>query len=254
LVTDKDIFTLLRKHKRVADYYFQDRRRMMAGVNNLIGNPLISSAVSEVEQREEKSSVNPLLQELVKDRIQKCKEAILNLNFGKLKSELKVLNDAIEVDSRISFYQFILAVHDHEKLDDLICNISENYKEESYWLKNLCKKPRDICIEEICGFSPETQIISWIFIFSEQRWDNIVAQYKNRCDIAPEAVKAFDFHYALALFNLRKENEAHSVLSEMYQKYHESRFALYDICAQLNQANKNYIYGNANRAQNVKSL
>lgn len=254
LVTDKDIFTLLRKHKRVADYYFQDRRRMMAGVNNLIGNSLISSAVSEVEQREEKSSVNPLLQELVKDRIQKCKEAILNLNFGKLKSELKVLNGAIEVDSRISFYQFILAVHDHEKLDDLICNISENYKEEAYWLKNLCKKPRDICIEEICGFSPETQIISWIFIFSEQRWDNIVAQYKNRCDIAPEAVKAFDFHYALALFNLRKENEAHSVLSEMYQKYHESRFALYDICAQLNQANKNYIYGNANREQNVKSL
>ena len=164
-----------------------------------------------------------------------------------------MLNDAIEVDSRISFYQFILAVHDHEKLDDLICNISENYKEEAYWLKNLCKKPRDICIEEICGFSPETQIISWIFIFSEQRWDNIVAQYKNRCDIAPEAVKAFDFHYALALFNLRKENEAHSVLSEMYQKYHESRFALYDICAQLNQANKNYIYGNANREQNVKS-
>ncbi len=77
LVTDKDIFTLIRKHKHIVDYYFQDRRRAVAGINSLVGIPLISSSVSEAEQREERSLINPLLQELIRDRVQKCKEAIL---------------------------------------------------------------------------------------------------------------------------------------------------------------------------------
>ena len=254
LVTDKDIFTLLRKHKRVADYYFQDRKRTVAGAGNLMGSPMISSSVSENSQSDEHKALNPLLQELLKDRIDNCKEAIIDLNFGKLKIELSILNTAVEADSRIAFYQLILAAHNRENFDELLDRIPENYKEEAYWLKGLCKTPRDISIEEIKGFSAETQTVPMVVIFAEQHWDCIVKLHNYREDVDPSILRAFDYHYALALFNLRREDEAHNVLSELFRQYHEPRFELFDICAQLNKANQAYVYGKPNQEQMVMGL
>ncbi|MBQ3795192.1 MAG: hypothetical protein II842_02725 [Butyrivibrio sp.] len=254
LVTDKDIFTLLRKNKRVADYYFQDRKRTVACANNLMVCPMISCSVSEASRNEEPNTINPLLQELVRDRLQKCKEAIMDLDFGKLKAELKVLNTAVEVDSEIAFFQLILAAHDRAITDDILSNVSEEYKEEAYWLKGVCNNPRDISFEEIKCFAPETQTVAMVVVFGEQRWECIVELQKCREQMPPEILKAFDFHYALALFNLRREDEAHKVLSELFRNYHEPRFELYDICAKLNRANREYIFGKTDQEKLVKGL
>lgn len=47
LVTDRDIFALLRKHKRVADYYFQDRKRATMGASDFMKSAAIVSSASE---------------------------------------------------------------------------------------------------------------------------------------------------------------------------------------------------------------
>ena len=72
--------------------------------------------------------------------------------------------------------------------------------------------------------------------------------------IDSDALKAFDYHYALALFNLRREDEAHEELSQLFRQYHETRFELFDICSLLNKANRTYVYGKPDQEQIVKGL
>lgn len=254
LVTDKDIFTLLRKNKRIIDYYFQDRKRTAAGASGLMGAGMISSSVLDSAQVDSQETINPLLHKLINDNLQKCRQSILDLNFGTLKTELALLGSASETEKKISFYEIILAAHNRKDFSDLIDSVSDDNKEEAFWLKSLCKNVRDVTFEEISDFSPETQIVTLIIIFSEQHWNNIVELHKYREHIEPEAVKAFDYHYGLALFNLAREDEAHEVLSELFRQYHEPRFELFDICAQLNKANKSYVYGKPGQEQTVKDL
>lgn len=254
LVTDKDIFVLLRKHKRVADYFFQDRKRAVAGASAMMGSGVISSSVSEADERHNQGTINLLLQELIKDRLQKCRDSILDLNFGVLKTELDALSTAAEADKKISFYRLLLAAHDRRNFNDLIDSLSDDLREEAYWLKNLCKNVRDVTFEEIRDFSPETQIMTLIIIFSKQHWNNVVELHHYREHIDSDALKAFDYHYALALFNLRREDEAHEELSRLFRQYHETRFELFDICAQLNKANRTYVYGKADQEQIIKRL
>ena len=49
LVTDKDIFVLIRKYRHAAEYYFQDRTRSLKSTNVLINARSIGSSVSKVE-------------------------------------------------------------------------------------------------------------------------------------------------------------------------------------------------------------
>lgn len=254
LVTDKDIFTLIRKHKRIADYYFQDRKRTAAGATNLMGNTSIASSVSDVTSECKQEPVNPLLQELLNDRIRNCKDAVLDLNFGKLKAELESLKSAESVDNRIRFYQIILAAHDGTDFAALIKDTPEDLKEEAYWLNNFCKNPRTITWEEIKAFSSESIITTLVVLFSEQYWENITNFISCRELVPTEALKAFDFHCALALFNLREEDKADDILTALFNKYHEPRFELYSICARLNKANQSYIYGKADQEQLIKEL
>lgn len=254
LITNKDIFTLLRKHKRVADYYFQDRKRTAASANILMGNAPVTTAVSDSVLATQQSIPNVLLQELIKDKIDKCRDAILDLKFGVLKSELSVLSSATDADAKVAYYQMILAVHENEEITEFVKAVSDDVKDEAYWIKNLCRTPREIVYSEIIDFSPETQIITLIVLFAHHLWQNIVDLHKHIDKFSLDIRKAFDFHYALSLFNLREEDKAHGVLSGLFDKYHEPRFELYDICSKLNKANREYIYGREEQEQLVKNL
>lgn len=254
LVTDRDIFTLLRKHKRVADYYFQDRKRATMGASDLMKSTAIVSSVSEFAPNQQQVFQNPILQNLLKSEIQKCKEAILDLNFGVLKTQLNLLNVAADTEKMIAYYQLLLAAHDREDFEILIKDVPDELKEQAFWLKSFCRNPRDISFDEIRDFSPETQVVTLVILFAEQRWENILDLYIFRDSAASDILKAFDYHYALALFNLREEGKAHEVLSVLFEKYHEPRFELYSVCAQLNQTNRSFVFGNAEQTCLVKDL
>ena len=254
LVTDRDIFTLLRKHRRVAYYYFQSRKRAAIGPSDLMNSTAIVSSVSDFLPDQQENFQNRILKNLLKTEIQKCKEAILDLNFGVLKTQLNCLNVASNTEKMIVFYQLILAAHDREDFENLIKDVPDEFKEEAFWLKNFCRNPRDISFGEIRFFSPETQVVILVILFSEQRWENILNLYVFRESATSDILKAFDFHYALALFNLREEDKAHEVLSALFEKYQEPRFELYSICAQLKKTNKSFLFGNVEQTRLVKGL
>lgn len=253
LVTDKDIFALLRKYKRVAEYYFQDRKRSVPAAYDLIEQPIISTGITD-------TAVDPggqsLLHAFIKDRLDKCQKAILDLNFGELKADLELFSSVSDenADWRVAFYQIILEVHEKADFSEIINHLPDDKKEEAYWLKNLVKCTRDVAIDEFTGLSLEAQTVVLDVLFSSQHWKNIVDFYSFRNQFDAKILKAYDFHYALSQFNLGDFQEAHSTLSGLFDEYKETRFKLYDICTQLNEANRNFKFGRKECIESVKSL
>lgn len=252
LVTNKDIFALVRKYPRVADYYFQDRKRAIAGANNLMGNIAFASSVSESVPSSDASSV--IAQELLKERIDRCKDNICNLEFGKLKSELDRLTKIGATDGQIRFYSILLAAHNKEDFSDEIAALPEELKEQVYWLKSFVSNMREISIDEYIGLPAEIQIVTLDRLFTSQHWDWIIKLYEGRANVSLDVRKAFDFHVALSQFNLGECDKAHEILSSLFSQYHEQRFKLYDISALLHKANREYVFGVEVSANTVKDL
>ena len=256
LVTDKDIFALLRKHRRVADYFFQDRKRALAGTNGLMETVTFASSISDSEPPNNAILSNVIAQELLKEKISKCHDAICDLKFGDLKSELDLLSSigADFSDSKIIYYKIILSVHDKQDFATLIDMLHDDQKEEAYWLKNFSKNIRKLTIDEFSGLSAETQVVTLDLMFSSKNWAYIIDLAKDRDRIPTNVLKAFDFHYGLSLFNEGECELSHETLDSLYEQYHEQRFKLYDICALLHKANKEYIFGSVEDGKKIKDL
>ena len=243
LVTNKDIFTLIRKYPRVANYFFQDRKRDLTGANNLMGNVTFASSVSELEPTMAPDATAALIQELLNEKLGRCRDDICRLEFGKLKSELESLKKTGAVDGRIQFYNVLFTAHSKEDFSDKISSLPEELKEEAYWLKGFVRNMREITIEEYAALSIETQVVTLDCLFTSQHWDWIVKLYEDRGKVASEVIMALDFHTALSFFNMGECDKAHEILSRLYSQHHEQRFYLYDICSQLHKANREYVFG-----------
>ena len=254
LITDKDIFALIRKHPRVADYYFQDRKRTIASTHSLMGNVTCASGISESEAVSSTETLAVAMQEMLNETISRCKDDICNLEFGKLNSELNLLMRVGVTDGQIHFYNILLKAHNKVDFSDDIIFLPEKLKEDAYWLKNFLGNMREVKIDEYVSLSAETQIITLDCLFSSQHWDWIINLYGGREKISQEVLKAFEFHVALSQFNLSNYDKAHDILASLFSEYHEQRFYLYDICALLCIANKKYIFGNDASEKNVKNL
>lgn len=254
LVTDKDIFTLLRKHARVADYFFQDRKRTISSARELIIPAAFASGVSDVEATE--SLDNSILQELLKDKLQKLKNCICDLKFGTLKTEIELLEKikAEKTEKKIYFYRIILEAHEKKDFADKIILLPEEDKEEGYWLKSFSKNIHDLSIAEFNSLSIEMQVLALDLLFSAEHWDCIEALSHDRDKMSINVLKAFNFHYGLSLFNKGEYEQSHIILNNLFEQYHEYRFKLYDICALLQKANKEYVFGILDREIAVKKL
>lgn len=254
LVTNKDIFALVRKYPRVANYFFQGRKRDIAGTNSLMGNVAFISSVSEAETVTTIDASSTLIHELLNETIRRCKENICNLEFGKLKSELDLLTRMGVARGEIQFYKVLLMVHNKEDFSDIISSLPEELKEEAYWLKAFLRNMREIPIDEYIGLSIETQIVVLDRLFTSQHWDWIVKLYEDREKVAQEVLKAIDFHAALSQFNLGECGKAHEILSALYSQHHEQLFYLYDVCALLHKANREFVFGVEISTNTVKEL
>ena len=256
LVTNKDIFALLRKYPSVADYYFQNRKRTVAEANSLMDVVTFPSSVSDTEPSVDFTMRGEVLQELLKEKTHKCKAAIRELRFGELKSELEFLAKihADVSDHHITFYRIVCAVHNKEDITELISQLPNEFIEEAYWLKRFSKNVRSIDIDEFAELSIESQIVVLDLLFTTQHWDCIIELHKERSRIPEEALMAFDFHYGLSLFNLGECEKSHEILEALYNQYHEQRFKLYDICALLHKTNREYVYGAPGYDDRVKDL
>lgn len=241
LVTNKDIFTLVRKYPRVANYFFQDRKRDLTGTNPLMGKVPFVSSVSDSTMSSDASAA--LIQGFLNDRLNRCKENICNLEFGKLKLELDSLKTIGATDGTIHFYTILFAAHKKEDFAGEIPNLPEELKEEAYWLKSFVRNMREISIDEYIGLSIETQVVVLDCLFTSMHWDWIVKLHENREKVASEVLKALDFHTALSQFNLGECDNAYGILSALYSQYHEQRFNLYGICSLLHKANREYVFG-----------
>lgn len=256
LVTDKDIFVLIRKYPRVANYFFQDRARALASANVLMETVTISSSVSDVRPVCNNTSNNILLQELLKEKMEKCQNVIFDLRFGELKSELGSLSTvSVEsTDGRVDFFRIILAAHEKEDFSTYIDKLPDSLKEEAYWLKNFTKNIRTLSVDEFMNISDETKIVVLALLFSSQYWDCIIDLHRDRERLPQKILKAFDFHYALSLFNKGECYKAYIILDGLYNRYHEQRFKLYSICSLLHKANKEFIFGSDSHVATTKDL
>lgn len=254
LVTNTDIFALIRKYPRVADYYFQDRARATVNANNMPGSVRIASSVSESAPVSTDESSHEIERELLKEKLSSCRNSICNLEFGKLKSDLGLLARIGATNGHIMFYRVLLAAHNKEDFAANISDLPEEMKEDAYWLKTFLHNMREVTIDEFVGLSIETQIVTLDRLFTAQHWNWIINLYAGRDKIKHEVLKAFDFHVALSQFNLGECDNAHEILSALYSQYHEQRFYLYDICAQLLKANREYVFGSDASENAVKKL
>ena len=256
LVTDTDIFFLLRKYPQVANYYFQDRKRSTINASGLMNSVAVISGVSDVEPQAQTGITSSLFQELLGEKLQTFKNHVCDLQFGKLKKELDLLSEigAGNLGKKIYFYRIILAAYEKQDFTRYIELLPEAQKEEAYWLKSFSRNIRPVQFEEIMGFSVETQVVVLILLFSAQRWDCIIDLFNIKNKFSQEITKALEYHYGLSLFNLGDYDRAHNTLNCLYVQYHDQRFRLYDICALLNKANIEFVHDLPNQVKNIKEL
>ena len=252
LVTDKDIFVLVRKYPRVANYYFRDRTRDRASSYCMMGNVTFSSNISESVPSPDNTHI--IIHELLKEKIERCKDIVFNLEFSKLESELERMSKIGADSGPIHFYRILLAAHNKEDFTGEITNLTEELKEQAYWLKSFVRNTREISIDEYTGLSAEIQIAALDHLFSSHHWNWIVKLYEGRERVAKEALKMFDYHVALSQFNIGECDKAHKILSSMFSQYHEQIFHFYDICSLLHKANREYIFGVENSVNTIKEL
>ncbi len=247
-ISNTEVLDLVSKYKDIASYFFLPRRRpddvqfnqIHAGiiVNTGDGQGCISCPVgtnaSIIDSR--------LLQSLVQEKIQVCKEFILEMQLDKLRIELdKIFTcklTGIEGAETLLFYRFIADLHDGKEIDISVDGLTEQYKDELLWIEQYYKKPVPVGVYTYASHCIESQIMVLDKMFESQLWDGVATLCKAIMDNdSLDTADTVKQYYGLALFNLQKYSMAMDLFGNLYQKNHKENILLYSIFAELKSIN-----------------
>ncbi len=253
-ISDGAILDLLFKHENIARYYFLPRNRTFSSSGIVYTTMSLSITDEKAQTVTELPNVeSAVYNRLLKEKIERCKELILDLNLNQLRAELDSLR---EVDSEtVLFYRFLLEIHGNNMNAALEFKrrINNKYRHDAEWLYEFANSLRNIGYQEIVGLLPETHRIFFNELLSKQRLDNLVEIYEDtrNVEIDNDLRKTLTFYYSIALFNLYRVEEARKELEKLYGIYHVPTYKFFYLCADIQIKNMEYGFGTKDKAKQL---
>lgn len=247
-ISNKEVLDLVSKYKDIANYFFLPRRRLDDVQFNQIHTGIIVNTKDDKDCtscpiKTNDQIIDPrLLQNLVQEKIQACKEFILEMQLDKLRVELdKIFTyklTGIEGVETLLFYRRIADLHDGKEIDIYADGLTEQYKNELLWLEQYYKNPVPVGAYTYASHCVESQIIVLDKMFASQLWDAVATLCKEIMDDASlEIADIVKQYYGLALFNLQKYSMATDLFRGLYQKNRKENILLYSIFAEMKSIN-----------------
>lgn len=247
-ISNTEVLDLVSKYKDIANYFFLPRRRPDDVQFNQIHAGIIVNTGDDKDCtfcpiRANEQIVDPrLLQSLVQEKIQACKEFILEMQLDKLRLELdKIFTynlTGIEGVETLLFYRRIADLHDGKEIDISADELTEQYKGELLWLEQYYKNPVPVGAYTYASHCIESQIIVLDKMFASQLWDAVVTLCKEIMDdTSLEIADTVKQYYGLALFNLQKYSMATDLFRGLYQKSRKENILLYSVFAEIKSIN-----------------
>mgnify|MGYP001851984928 FL=1 len=247
-ISNKEVLDLVSKYKDIANYFFLPRRRLDDVQFNQIHAGIIVDTKDDKDCtscpiRTNDQIIDPrLLQNLVQEKIQACKEFILEMQLDKLRVELdKIFTyklTGIEGVETLLFYRRIADLHDGKEIDIYADGLTEQYKNELLWLEQYYKNPVPVGAYTYASHCVESQIIVLDKMFASQLWDAVATLCKEIMDDASlEIADIVKQYYGLALFNLQKYSMATDLFRGLYQKSRKENILLYSVFAEIKSIN-----------------
>lgn len=247
-ISNTEVLDLVSKYKDIAYYFFLPRKRPDDEQFNQIHARIV------VNTRDDEACVScpirtnalvidsRLLQDLVQEKIQVCKELIFEMQLDKLKAELNKIFTykltGIEGAEILLFYKLIVDLHDGKEIDISADGLMEQYKNELLWLEQYYKNPVPVGAYTYASHCIESQIMVLDRMFASQLWDAVTTLCREIMDDASlEIADIVKQYYGLALFNSQKYSMAADVLKGLYQKNRKENIFLYSILAEMKEIN-----------------
>ena len=247
-ISNTEVLDLVSKYKDIANYFFLPRRRpgdvqfsqIHAGIIVNTGDD--KGCTSCPIRTNEQLIDSRLLQSLVQEKIQACKEFILEMQLDKLRVELdKIFTyklTGIEGVETLLFYRCIADLHDGKEIDISADGFTEQYKGELLWLEQYYKNPVPVGSYTYASHCIESQIMVLDKMFASQLWDAVATLCKEIMnDASLEIADTVKQYYGLALFNLQKYSMATDLFRGLYQKSRKENILLYSAFAEIKSIN-----------------
>lgn len=247
-ISNTEVLDLVSKYEGIANYFFLSRRRPDDVWFDQIHAGIIVDAGSDKECtlcpiRSSDQVIDPrLLQSFVQEKIQICKEFILEMQLDKLRVELDKIFayklTGIEGTETLLFYRLIADLYDGKEIDIFAEGLTEQYKSELLWIEQYYKNPVPIGVYTYASHCTESQIVVMDKMFASQLWDAVITLCKEIMDdTSSEIADHVKQYYGLALFNLQKYSIATDLFGELYQKSHKENILLYSVFAEIKSIN-----------------
>lgn len=247
-ISNTEVLDLVSKYKNIANYFFLPRRRPGDVQFNQIHAGIIVNTGDDKDCtscpiRTNEQIIDPrLLQSLVQEKIQACKEFILEMQLDKLEIELdKIFTyklTGIEGVETLLFYRRIADLHNGKEINISADGFTEQYKGELLWLEQYYKNPVPVGAYTYASHCIESQIMVLDKMFASQLWDAVATLCQEIMDDASlEIADTVKQYYGLALFNLQKYSMATDLFRGLYQKSRKENILLYSVFAEIKSIN-----------------
>lgn len=264
-ISDRDLLDLVAKNPSIANYFFQPRQVVdsstgtashLKGVmlDRVSGNLIVSSEVFQQKPLNE-----PLLKELVSEKLCSCRNYALSLELDVLKNELSKLFsyeiENIEGSKELHYYSVLCCLHDGMDPVDHIEKCGPSYREEADWMVSFYKNPIHPTEEVFKNLSPVAQAFTIDKLFGAQLWDDIIQIYETvRSDVDPAVYTQFDLYYGLSLLNLHSNERASQILHDLFERTKQARIQLYATFADLRIENGIFQSGRTGNREALMTL
>ncbi|MBP3856535.1 MAG: hypothetical protein IK990_13095 [Ruminiclostridium sp.] len=220
-ISNSELLDLVVKYLDIANYFFLPRRVadsndiLLSGflsgfkLNNSTGEIVFTpSLLVSKDDREQ------ILEEVISEKVTKCKEYILNLDLEGFKKEtdhiLKSKINSINSVEELYFLNAIVLIYKNADATEFINKCKDHYDEEIKQFQSICNSTIAFGVYEFLQLSPEAEVLLIDKLFQNQEWSNISDIYKREKDIENTYVKKqIVLHYGLSLFNIHKFKESY---------------------------------------------
>ena len=247
-VSNDDLLDIIRKYGDLADTYFLLQRDTNKGItyNTLVYVNCVPEKTDTNSNSASLDHINvELLQELVNEKINRCRNHAASLEIEAFKDELKtVLSfelDGIEAADALYYYQFLVFLQEGKDAFPALAKCTQENRIEASRLIGYFSNPKELSADGFKTLSPIAQIFILGKLFSSNLWKKIVDLHTNVAEESCSSIGiSFDMYYGLSLLNLQRNEEAKDVFHMLYEQTKEQRMQFYEVCAEIKIENNVY--------------
>lgn len=246
-ISNTELLDMVAKHKDIANYFFLKRKGPDDLAISQVYAGIVVRDVGDVSfDQDNDNSIKKidvaLLESLVLEKIETCEKYIIDMNFTKLKAELKNVFiydlEGVKGAETLYFYKALDDLHDGNSIEEYKEKISGNIKSDIEWVQNYFRNPKPIKAYSLGQHCIEAQLLVIDKMFSIQLWESVYLLCKDiLSDESLEGIDTIRLYYGLTAFNLQKYDESFEILNSLYQRKHTEQYLIYVAFAEIKMIN-----------------